>query len=89
MAIFAPSGSPHQPFFIIPHPISHLSDQSTGCCEALRVHSEKFRKLHCSPYILGAIKSRRMGWNGHVACIGGEKNVQKFGRGKPEGKRTL
>jgi len=89
MASFVPSGSSDQPFFIKSHPISHLSDLSTGCCETLRVHSEKFRELHCSPNILGAIKSRKMGWNGHVAHMGGEKYLQRFGRGKPEGKRTL
>jgi hypothetical protein len=34
------------------------------------------------------IKSRRMRWGGHVACMGDEKYIQIL-VGKPEGKRPL
>jgi hypothetical protein len=34
------------------------------------------------------IKSRRMGWAGHEACMG-EKNAYKILVGKPEGERPL
>jgi len=35
------------------------------------------------------IKSRRMGWAGHVACIGEERGVYRVLVGKLEGKRPL
>jgi hypothetical protein len=35
------------------------------------------------------IKSRRMGWAGHVACIGEGKNVYRVLVGKSEGQRPL
>jgi hypothetical protein len=35
--------------------------------------------LHLSPNIIRQIKSRRMRWEGHVACMGEEKGVQSFG----------
>jgi hypothetical protein len=45
------------------------------------------QKLYSSPNDIRHIKSRRMRWAGHVACIG-EKCVQRFD-GKREGKRPL
>jgi hypothetical protein len=35
------------------------------------------------------IKSRRMGWAGHVARMGEKRNVYRLLVGKPEGKRSL
>ena len=35
------------------------------------------------------IKSIRMRWAGHVACMGEEKRVHRVLVGKPEGKRPL
>ena len=35
------------------------------------------------------IKSRRMRWAGHVACMGGERGAYRFLVGKLEGKRPL
>jgi hypothetical protein len=35
------------------------------------------------------MKSRRMRWAGHVACMGEDRNVYKDLLGKPEGKRPL
>jgi hypothetical protein len=35
------------------------------------------------------IKSRRMKWAGHVACMGEMRNVYKILVGKPERKRPL
>jgi hypothetical protein len=35
------------------------------------------------------VKSRRMRWAGHVACMGEERKVYKVLVGKPEGKRPL
>jgi hypothetical protein len=41
-----------------------------------RLYSEEFYNLYSSPNIIRQIKSRRMGWVGRVARMGGEKNVQ-------------
>ena len=35
------------------------------------------------------IKSRRMRWAGHVACMGEERGVYRVLVGKPEGRRPL
>ena len=35
------------------------------------------------------MKSRRMRWPGHVACMGEERGVYRVLVGKPEGKRPL
>jgi hypothetical protein len=43
--------------------------------------------LYSSPVIIRQIKSRRMKWVGHVACMGESRNVYRVLVGKPEGKR--
>jgi hypothetical protein len=44
--------------------------------------------VYCSPNIIGAIRSRRMKWAGHVAHIGIEaRRIQGFG-GETGGKET-
>jgi hypothetical protein len=45
--------------------------------------------LYSSPNIIRQIKSTRMRWAGHVACMGRERNVYRVLIGKPEGKRLL
>ena len=35
-----------------------------------KLHNEEFNDLYCSPNIVWVIKSRRMGWVGHVARMG-------------------
>jgi hypothetical protein len=42
-----------------------------------------------SPDIIRQIKSRRMRWVGHVACMGERRNVYRVLVGKPEGRRLL
>jgi hypothetical protein len=44
---------------------------------------------YSSPNIIRQIKSRRMRWAGHVACIGEERLVYTILVGKPKGKRPL
>jgi len=39
--------------------------------------------------IVRVIKSRRMRWAGHVACMGEERGVYRVLVGKPEGRRPL
>jgi hypothetical protein len=45
--------------------------------------------LYSSPNIIRQIKSKRMRWARHVACMGEERNVYGVLMGKPEGKRPL
>ena len=39
--------------------------------------------------LLRVIKSRRLRWVGHVACMGEERGVYRVLVGKPEGRRPL
>jgi len=54
-----------------------------------RLHKEELNDLHSSPNIVRVIKSRRMGWAGHVALMGEERKVYRVLVGKPEGKGPL
>ena len=55
-----------------------------------RLHNEELNDLYSSPNIVWVIKSRRMGWAGHVACMGQERGgVYRVLVGKPEGRRPL
>jgi hypothetical protein len=59
-------------------------DEVTG--EWRKLHNEELHILYSSPSIIKQIKSRRMRWVGHVACIG-EECVQGFD-GKARKKET-
>ena len=41
--------------------------------ECGRLHNEELNDLYSSPNIVRVIKSRRMRWAGHVACMGVER----------------
>jgi hypothetical protein len=43
-----------------------------------KLHNEEFKDLYLLPNIVRVIKSRRMGWAGHVAHMEGEKHIQGF-----------
>ena len=45
--------------------------------------------LYSLPNIVRVVKSRRMRWAGHVACMGEGSGVHRVLVGKPEGKRQL
>jgi len=53
------------------------------------VHNEEVNDLYSSPNIVRVIKSIRMRWAGHVACMGEEMGVYRILLGKPEGRRLL
>jgi hypothetical protein len=62
-------------------------DEVTRECREL--HSEELHKLYSSPNIIRQIKSRRMRWAGHVACMEEERKVYRVSVAKPEVKRPL
>jgi len=46
-------------------------DEVTG--KLRRLHNEELNDLYSSPNIVRVIKSRRIRWAGHVACMGEER----------------
>ena len=57
--------------------------------ERRRLHNEKLNDLYSSPNIVRVIKSRKMRWAGHVACMGEERGVYRVLVGKTEERRPL
>ena len=62
-------------------------DEMTG--EWRKLHNEELSDLYSLPNIVRVVKSSRMKWVGHVACMGEGRGVQRVLVGKPEGKRPL
>jgi len=62
-------------------------DEVTG--EWRRLYNEELNDLYSSPNNVRVIKSRRMSWAGHVACMGEERGIYRVLVGKPEGRRPL
>jgi hypothetical protein len=60
-------------------------DKVTG--EWRRLHNKQLYDLYSSPNIIRVIKSRRMRWVGHVACMGDIGGPYRVLMGRPEGKR--
>jgi hypothetical protein len=54
-----------------------------------KLHNGELHNLYSSTDIIRHIKSRRMKWAGHVACMGKNRKVYKVLVGKPKGKRPL
>jgi len=57
--------------------------------ELRKLHNEEHSNLYCLPNIVRVVKSRRMRWAGHVACMGEGRGVHRVLVGKREGKRPL
>jgi len=49
-----------------------LTQEGRGKGKWRRLHNEELNDLYFSPNIVRVIKSRRMRWAGHVACMGEE-----------------
>jgi hypothetical protein len=62
-------------------------DEVTG--EWRKLHNEELNDLYTLPNIVRVVKSRRMKWAGHVACMGEGRGVHRVWVGKPEGTRPL
>jgi hypothetical protein len=54
-----------------------------------KLHNEESNDLNSSPSTVRVIKSRRMGWVGHVARMGKRGGIYRVLVGKPEEKRPL
>ena len=54
-----------------------------------KLHNEELSDLYPLPNIVRVVKSRRMRWAGHVACMGKGRGVHRILLGKPEGKKPL
>jgi len=54
-----------------------------------KLHNEELNYLYSLSSIVRVIKSRRMRWAGHVACMGERRGVYRVLVGEPEGKRPL
>jgi len=54
-----------------------------------KLHNEELDGMYHSTNIVRMIKSRRMGWEGHVARMGDRRGLYRVLVGKPEGKRPL
>jgi hypothetical protein len=50
------------------------------------LHNDELHSLYSSPNIFRVIKSRRMRWARHVACMGEWRGVYRVLVGRPEGK---
>jgi len=55
----------------------HKRDEVTK--EWSKLHNEELNDLYTSPNIVRTIKSRKIGWAGHVACMGEVRHIQGFG----------
>jgi hypothetical protein len=54
-----------------------------------KLHNDELYSLYSSPNIVRVIKSRRMRWVAHVACMGEGRGVYRVLVRRPEGKRSL
>jgi hypothetical protein len=54
-----------------------------------KLHNEELHNLYSSPNVIRMIKSRKMRWAGHVACMAKMRNAYKIWVWKPDGKRPL
>jgi hypothetical protein len=62
-------------------------DEVTG--EWGRQHNKELSDLYSSSTIIRVIKSRRLRWAGHVACMGKGRGAYRILVGRPEGWRPL
>jgi hypothetical protein len=54
-----------------------------------KLHNDELHNLYSSLNIIRVIKSKKMRWAGHVACMGEGRGVHRVWAGGPESKRPL
>jgi hypothetical protein len=54
-----------------------------------KLHNDELHNLYSSPNIIRVIKSRRLKWVGHVACMGEGNGIYRVLVGRPKSKRSL
>jgi hypothetical protein len=54
-----------------------------------KLHNDELHSLYSSLNIVRGIKSRRLRWVEHVACVGEGRGVYRVLVGRPEGKKPL
>jgi hypothetical protein len=54
-----------------------------------KLHNDEFHSPYSSENVVRMIKSRKMRWAGHVACMGEGRGVYRVLVGRPERKRPL
>jgi hypothetical protein len=54
-----------------------------------KLHNDELHSLHSSPNIVRLIKSRRMRWAGHMACVEEGRGVYRVLVGRPKSKRPV
>jgi hypothetical protein len=54
-----------------------------------KLHNDELHSLYSSPNIVRVIKSRRLRWAGHVACMGKGRGVYRVLVGRHESKKPL
>ena len=57
--------------------------------ECRRLQNEELHSLYRSPNTVKEIKSRRVGWAGHIAKMEEGRSVFKISIGKPTGNKSL
>ena len=62
-------------------------DEITG--EWRKLHNAELQSFYSSPNIIRYLKSKRLRWAGHVACMEQSRNAYRVLVGEPEGKRSL
>jgi hypothetical protein len=55
----------------------------------LSTHNEELNDLYSSPNVIQVIKSKRMRWAGHVACVRDRRGAYRVLVGKREGKNPF
>jgi len=69
--------------------VSNLNTRDEVTGEWRKLHNEELNDLYASPNVVQVIKSKRMRWAGHVACMGDGRGMYRVLVGKPEGKRPM
>jgi hypothetical protein len=54
-----------------------------------RLHDEELDNLYFSLKVIRVMKSIKVRWAGHVACMGERSGADRVSVGKPEGRRPL